>query len=291
MRDLPARTWLWVPGHDRRKIERARSAGSDAVVVDLEDGVPPVAKALAREVTAEALRAGGFGADRGWVRVNAPADGDAWRADLEAVLPAAPAGIVVPKVFLPEHATAVQAVLRARAAATALALIVTEQPDGVLAMRHTLRAVPDLAAGLWGSEDLSAELGATRVKDASGRMLEVFAVVRSLFLLEAASAGVERVDTPYLDLDDLDGLRVEAEAAFAMGFTGKQVIHPAHVAMVNAAFTPSAEVLDTARRTVAAFGGSGGGAVRVDGAMADPPHLKRAQRLLAAAEAYAAVRP
>lgn len=286
MTEITARSWLYVPGHEERKITRARTAGSDAVIFDLEDGVPCPAKPTARALLRDELGHGSFDAQV-WVRLNSPADGDEWRADLEAVLPARPSGFVLPKVSNGDQVRAVAEVIarveEAGADAPALALIVTELPAGVIGMRQALRSSPRARVAFWGSEDLSAELGARRVKGPDGAFLDVFAFVRSSVLVEAAAAGLRAVDTPFLEIDDLEGLRREALEASWMGFVGKQVIHPAHVATVNDAFTPTAEEIESAQRVVDAFSGTGGGALRVDGAMVDSPHLKRSRRVLALA--------
>jgi citrate lyase subunit beta / citryl-CoA lyase len=288
MSDRPApRTWLYVPGDAERKIDRARSAGADAVILDLEDGTPPERKDVARELVAEALRHADFPGTQRWVRVN-DLDGDRWSDDVEAVVPAGVDGLVLPKVWRVQQLRAVRRTADAVAAAAGvppppLGPIVTENPRGVLAMQETLSAVDGIAATFWGSEDLSAELGTLDTVDEDGHLLDVFRVVRSLFLVAAAAAGLPAVDTPWLHIDDHEGLLRQARAAHRTGFSGMQAIHPAHVPTINDAFLPTAEQVAQARRTLDAFGGTGGGAVRVDGAMADPPHLRRAERILARA--------
>lgn len=284
MRDITARSWLYVPGHQERKIARAREAGSDAVILDLEDGVPASAKSEARVLVRDEVTRGGFDAEV-WVRLNSPADGDEWRQDLDEVLRAGPDGLVLPKISSADQVRAVgEAVGDAGTGAPALALIVTELPAGVTGMREVLRSSPLARVAFWGSEDLSAELGARRVKTPDGAFLDVFKVVRSWTLIEAEAAGLHAVDTPFLDIEDLEGLRREALEASWMGFIGKQVIHPSHVAVVNDAFAPTSEEVEGAQRIVDAFAQAGGGALRVDGGMVDPPHLKRARRLLALAQ-------
>lgn len=280
------RTWLWVPADAPRKIERSRTCGSDAVILDLEDGVAPQFKDKGREIALQELRKGGFQSAQRWVRVNSPMDGNAWHDDLRAVLPAAPDGIVIPKVCDPDHVRAVHAGMGALSAAFGvavpqLAVIVTENATGVVRMRETMAAVPGLAAAFWGSEDLSSDLGCVSTFDENGQLLDVFRVARSLFLVEAAHSRLPAVDTPFLPIKDLDGLRKEALAAARTGFAGKQVIHPDHVAIVNEAFSPTPAEVEAAQRMVAAFDATGGGAVLVDGAMADPPHLRRAKKILA----------
>jgi citrate lyase subunit beta/citryl-CoA lyase len=136
---------------------------------------------------------------------------------------------------------------------------------------------------LWGSEDLSASLGAWSVKDDSGELLDVFRVVRSLTLLSAKRRGKRAIDTPYLTIGDLGGLEREARLVARMGFTGKQAIHPAQIPVINNAFVPDEAAVSAARALVAAFERAGDAVVRVDDSMADAPHLERARHILALA--------
>ena len=136
----------------------------------------------------------------------------------------------------------------------------------------------------WGAEDLSAALGASSKYDADGELAFTYRLARSLCLAGAVAAGVQPVDGVFADFRDEDGLRAEAEAAAREGFTGKLAIHPGQVAVINAAFTPSAEDIAHARadrRRVRRHPGAG--VLSVDGRMVDRPHLIQAQRILARA--------
>ena len=146
---------------------------------------------------------------------------------------------------------------------------------------------PRVAAVTWGSEDLSAALGATRTRSDDGQYLPVFELVRQLALLAAHATGVAAIDGVYTDFRDLTGLAREAEQAAASGFTGKLTIHPAQIEPVNAAFTPGVEALETARAMLAAFEeqrSAGRGAFVFRGEMVDAPHLARARRLIERAQ-------
>jgi len=134
---------------------------------------------------------------------------------------------------------------------------------------------------MWGAEDLAASLGSYENRDGSGH-LEPFRLARNLCLAAAASAGVAPVDTVYVDIDDLEGLRLETLAARRDGFTAKAVIHPKHVDIVNQAMSPGAGDIEWAERVVAAFQAQpGAGVVKMDGRMVDKPHLLKARRILA----------
>jgi citrate lyase subunit beta/citryl-CoA lyase len=133
----------------------------------------------------------------------------------------------------------------------------------------------------WGAEDLSAALGAASKCDASGELSFTFKLARSFCLAGAAAAGVQPVDGIYADFRDDKGLRKEAMAAAREGFTGKLAIHPAQVAVINGAFTPSADDVAHARAIVAAFKAQpDAGVLSVDGKMVDRPHLVQARRIL-----------
>ncbi|MFI7679129.1 HpcH/HpaI aldolase/citrate lyase family protein [Actinophytocola sp. NPDC049390] len=272
----PARSWLYVPAHDERKIAKARTAGADAVILDLEDGTPADRKEIARDLVAREL-ADRPGPTRYWVRINAVEPGTGWEADVDAAHAAA--GLVIAKVSRADQVRAVHE----RAGERELAPIVTENAAGVLAMAETLTAAPTVRVAFWGSEDLQADLGARAVRDDAGDLLDVFRVVRSLFLIHCAAAGVAAVDTPCLDIRDLDAVATDSRAAYLLGFAGKQVIHPAHVPNVNAGFLPTDAEVAAARAVLAAFGDRDGGAYRVAGGMVDQPHLRSAKAVLARA--------
>ncbi|MBB4912244.1 HpcH/HpaI aldolase/citrate lyase family protein [Actinophytocola algeriensis] len=272
----PARSWLYVPAHDERKIAKARTAGADAVILDLEDGTPADSKEIARDLVAREL-ADRPGPARYWVRINAVEPGTGWQDDLATARTAH--GVVIPKVSRPDQVHAVHD----RSGDLELAPIVTENAAGVLAMERTLTAAPTVRTAFWGAEDLRADLGARANRDDRGELLDVFRVVRSLFLVQCAAAGVAAVDTPCLDIRDLAAVATDSRAAYLLGFAGKQVIHPAHVRGVNAGFLPTPEEVAAAQEVVAAFGDRDGGAYRVAGAMVDQPHLRSAKLVLARA--------
>ncbi|HEX2726810.1 MAG TPA: CoA ester lyase, partial [Beijerinckiaceae bacterium] len=141
---------------------------------------------------------------------------------------------------------------------------------------------PRLAGMTWGGEDLSVDVGAETNRDEGGRYTEPYRLARSLTLFGAAAAGVDPIDAVYTNFRDEAGLLAECRDARRDGFVAKMAIHPAQVAVINEAFTPSAEALAKARAIVDAFARSpGAGVVGLDGEMLDRPHLERAERLLA----------
>lgn len=276
------RSWLFVPGDSERKLARAAGCGADIVVLDLEDSVATDRKPAARGLIAEYLQESRCRTSPSlWVRVNPPASRDC-AADLAAILPVRPHGILLPKVRGVHDVVAIDAQLD-DGNDIQLAAIATETATGVANLGGYADHPPRLVALAWGAEDLATELGASRNRDASGRFVALFRHVRAQFRLAAAAAGLPAIDTIHANYADDAGLRAYAESARADGFAGMLAIHPNQVAIVNAAFTPSADEVAAARRIVAAFD-AGDGVVAIDGRMLDRPHLVQARRVLELAE-------
>jgi citrate lyase subunit beta/citryl-CoA lyase len=285
------RSLHFVPGASDKMLGKAPDLGADALILDLEDAVPPEGKDAARERVTEWLAATRCAAAR-LVRIN-PLDGPWGRADLEATLPTRPDGFVVPKVGGASDLAAIDAILAELEAAhgagtgsTPVIAIATETPRAVLRLEEIADG-PRIAALTWGSEDLSAAIGATRARGEDGRHLPVFELARQLTLLAAHAAGAAAIDGVYTDFRDRAGLEREAAEAAASGFTGKLTIHPGQIDAVNAAFTPSADDVDRARALLGAWEehrAAGRGAFAFEGEMVDAPHLARARRLLERAE-------
>ncbi len=259
---------LFVPGSKPERFEKALASGADAICVDLEDSVPDAGKADARAAAIVALTGG----DRRLVlRIN----GLATRAGLEDLLALADAATLPALLFIPmvesgEQVALVRAILGAR---TPGIVPLIETVKGLRAA-HEIAAAPGVAAMMFGGGDLSAELGVALA-------WEPLRTARGLFVMACAGAGIPAIDVPFLALDDGDGLRAEAEAAKAMGFTGKAAIHPAQVAAINAAFRPTAEQVAEAEEAKRVFDAAGGAAVRFNGRMLEAPIMRRYQRILA----------
>ncbi len=277
------RSYLFVPADSERKLARAASTNADAIIVDLEDSVVPEARPHGRLAAAEYAR----GRDDVWVRIN-PLGSDAAEADLEAVLPGAPAGIVLPKprsaddvVELAAHLDRLEAANGIAAGATAIVALCTERPEALFSLGGYRDASPRLAALSWGAEDLSTAVGATANRDDDGQWLPPYEMARSLCLVAAAAAEVAAIDTVYTDFRDRDGLVGYAAKARRDGFSGMLAIHPDQVDVINAAFVPSRQEIERARRIVALFEANpGSGTIGMDGMMIDRPHLVQAQRVL-----------
>jgi citrate lyase subunit beta/citryl-CoA lyase len=227
-----------------------------------------------------------------WVRINPVGSAD-YRDDLEAVVAARPAGVVVPKPDSPEvlreldrDLSALEAKNGAPDRGIRVIPVASETPFAVLSLSEYRNPPPRLAALTWGAEDLSAALGASTNRDADGAFAFTYRMVRSMCLVAAKAADVAAIDTLYADFRDRAGLERYARAAQREGFTGMLAIHPDQVETINTAFTPSAADVEHARRVVAAFA-TGAGVASLDGKMLDQPHLKQARHVLAMAERVA----
>ena len=268
------RSWLFVPADSDRKVAKALDSDADAIIFDLEDSVAPARKAEAREVLRGLpARAGG---PSWWVRVN-PLGSEFLRDDLELIGIADIHGIVLPKAESGADVTQ----LAHRTGNIPIHAIVTETAASLFGLLSYRDPKSPLAAMSWGAEDLSAALGAASKFDSDGDLSFTYKLARSLCLAGAVAAGVQPVDGVFADFRDEDGLRREAEAAAHEGFTGKLAIHPAQVAVINAAFSPSPEDVEHARAVVAAFEARpDAGVLTVEGKMVDRPHLLQARRVL-----------
>ena len=282
------RSMLFVPGDRPERFAKAAASGADAVILDLEDAVVPERRPHARTEIAAWLRSG----DRkvpAWVRIN-PVGSDDALADLAAVIEGRPDGIVLPKardggdVHRADHwLESLEARCGFAHGSIGLLPLITESA-GALLRAASFTTLPQRVAGLtWGAEDLAADIGASGNKAADGEYEFTFAMARSFCLLAAAAAGVPAYDTIDTDFRDAAAIERRARASRRQGFAGKLAIHPAQVAPIHAAFSPSAEEVAWAERVIAAFRAAPGlGAVAFEGGMLDKPHLRQAERILAA---------
>jgi citrate lyase subunit beta/citryl-CoA lyase len=293
---MTLRSFLFVPGDSERKLVKARGNDADALILDLEDSVSPNRTAVARDMVAAYL---GAESDRSrqqlWVRIN-PLDTDKAMPDLAAVMRGAPDGIVLPKTYSGADAVALGHALLALEAreglepgSTRILAVATETARSLFTLDSFIGATERLYGMTWGAEDLAAALGASSNRAADGSYDGPYQLARTLCLAAARAAEVMPVDTVYTDFRDLDGLAVEARQARQSGFFGKIAIHPGQSAIINDAFTPSADEIAHAQRIVAVFDENpGAGTVGIDGMMIDMPHLKQAHAVLALSAAMAA---
>lgn len=286
------RSYLFVPADSERKMKKASDVGADALILDLEDSVPPESRPAARELSRNYL----VDRERVWVRIN-PIDSADAAADLEAVMPSAPTGIVLPKSRGADDVVRLAAMLDTHerthgieAGRTCILPICTETPDALFTLGSYAGSSPRLAAMSWGAEDLSAAVGASAKRNDNGEWLPPYELARSLCLFAAAAAEVAAIDTVYTDFRDEKGLASYAANARRDGFSGMLAIHPEQVDVINRAFVPTTAELERAERIVALFAENpGAGTLGMDGEMIDRPHLVQAERILQLANRLAAL--
>jgi len=267
------RSLLFVPGARPERFEKALAAGADTVCIDLEDAVPPDLKAEARRTVVAWLGQRGAGGAPVGVRINSVRSADGVQ-DLAALIAAAaaPAFVMLPKVA---HGEEVAIAASALGRTDGLWSIV-ESAEGLLHAAD-IAAVPALTGILFGGADYSADIGATLE-------WEPMLHARSVLVNACARTGRELLDVPYLDVGDEAGLAETTRRAKALGFTGRACIHPAQVAGVHAAFTPTPAEIERAQRIMAAFAEAKGAAALLDGKLVELPVIRAAQRTLAAAK-------
>jgi citrate lyase subunit beta/citryl-CoA lyase len=286
------RSFLFVPGDSGKKLLKAAESGTDALIVDLEDSVAPREKPRARSIARDFLSE--HPQPELWVRIN-PLDTEDALADLRSLMPLAPAGIVLPKphgardtVQLGKLLDVLEQESDLPAGSTRVLPIATERPAALFHMHEYVGATPRLFGLTWGAEDLSAAVGASRIRDDGGNWLGPYLLARSLCLVAAAAAGVRAIDTVFTDYRDEEGLRACAENARRDGFSGMLAIHPAQVAIINEAFLPSSAEVERAQRIVDLFAENpDAGTIGLDGKMLDRPHLTQARDILELAKRQA----
>jgi citrate lyase subunit beta/citryl-CoA lyase len=286
------RSLLFVPGDSEKKLVKAESIPADVLILDLEDSVSPQNKQAARGRVVEFLSGRNAGERKQvWVRINSLDHAEAG-ADLAAIIPAKPDGVVLPKPRSPEDLEILsrrignyEAEHELEVGSIRILPVATETPQALFSLGDYRQCGSRLAGLTWGAEDLSAAVGATSNRDELGNWTPPYQLVRSLCLFAAHAARVAAIDTLYADFRDREGLERSCAEARRDGFSGKLAIHPDQVEVINQAFTPSAEEIGRARRIVALFEADpGAGTLALDGAMLDLPHLAQAKKILSLAE-------
>ncbi len=284
-----SRSFLFVPADNERKLEKAADSNADALIIDLEDSVANSERPRARKIASDFVSSH---QDRNvWVRIN-PLDTEDALADLRELMPAGPAGVVLPKPRSAKDAVQLAKLLdvfeqesELPQGQTLIMPIATEQPAALFHLHGYVNATPRLAGMTWGAEDLSAALGASDNRDSNGNWLPPYELARTLCLVAASAAGVAAIDTVFTDYKDADGLARYASNARRDGFSGMLAIHPGQVDPINDAFMPSSEEIDRAKRIVELFAESPeAGVLAMDGEMIDKPHWVKAKKILDIAE-------
>ena len=258
----PGPAWLFCPADRPERYEKATGA-ADIVILDLEDGCAAADRPAARQALIDVQ----LDPARTVVRINPFGTADQ-QLDLEALAKTPYDTVMLPKCEAREHVTAL---------APLDVIVLVESPLGALTVTDNVRA-DNAVAVMWGAEDLFAVLGGTANRYPDGTYREVARHVRSQSLLAAKAYGRLALDSVYLDIKNLDGLRREVDDAVAVGFDAKVAIHPTQLPVIRAGYVPTAEQLQWARRVLAAVENERG-VFAFDGLMVDAPVLRRAERI------------
>ena len=282
-----ARSLLFLPGNNPNMLINAGCLGADAVIFDLEDAVSPAEKDSARILVRNTMKYMTLTCEK-IVRINS-VDTDFWREDLDAILPERPNAILLPKTATAADILTVDEYISALEGK----LGIDNGSVGIIALIETALGVENAYAigsaskrvkGLFlGAEDLTADLQCKRTKE--GREIEY---ARQRLVVAARAAGVDVYDTPFTDVNDDEGIEVDAALAKAFGFTGKASISPRHIDVINSVFSPSVKEIDYAYEVIAAITrakAEGKGAISLYGKMIDAPIVARAERTIAMARA------
>ena len=264
----PGPAWLFCPADRPERYQKA-AAAADIVILDLEDGCAAADRPAAREALVDVQ----LDPARTVVRVNQFGTADQ-KLDLQALEKTPYDTVMLPKCEAAEQVSAL-APLRV--------IVLVESPMGALAVTKTVR-VDNAFAVMWGAEDLFAALGGTANRYPDGTYREVARHVRSQSLLAAKAHGRLALDSVYLDIKDLDGLRAEVDDAVAVGFDAKVAIHPTQLPVIRAGYAPSTDQVQWARHVLAAAADERG-VFAFEGIMVDAPVLRRAERIVQLAAA------
>ncbi|SMY08162.1 HpcH/HpaI aldolase/citrate lyase family protein [Flavimaricola marinus] len=274
----PHRSLLFAPANRPAIHDKALASGADIVCLDLEDAVPPADKASARE-TATGFLTDAAGPER-VVRINGLRSADGLR-DILALLEAGPTGgtIFLPKVATPDEVRLTDELITEAAAPLKIAVLI-ESLEGLYNAAAILSASPRISFAMFGAVDYAAELG---VEVAPEPLFHA----RTTLIHAAKLAGVDLLDVPCLAFRDEQAVSKEADAARALGFTGKAALHPSNLSILNTAFSPSEDEIAHAEKVIDLFDQSPNGLAVLDGKLIEKPVIRSMQRILALRDAQA----
>ena len=282
------RSMLFLPGNNPNMLINGNCLGADSVIFDLEDAVSPDEKDAARILVRNTMRYMDFRGCEIIVRINS-IDTAYWQKDIDAILPYTPGLILLPKTGSPADVLAADAYITqveeklGMEVGTVGLMPLIETAMGVENAFAIASATKRVKALFLGAEDLTADLQCKRTKE--GREIEY---ARTRLVMAARAAGVDVYDTPFTDVNDDEGIEVDATLAKSLGFSGKASISPRHVEVINRVFSPTMAEIDYAYEVMEAIAlakQQGKGAIALRGKMIDAPIVMRAQRTIAMAEA------
>ena len=274
----PRRSFIFTPGLRPDMFPKALASGSDIVCVELEDGIAPKDKAEARQRALALFETSQVddGVER-IVRINSIRERFGIE-DVNAILATdtPPPALMMPKVRTPDEVVMLDQLLTEAGHATRLHVII-ETNEGLEAAFDIAKCSPRIDAMFFGGVDMAAELRCQNT-------FESMIYARSRVVHAAASAGLDVIDVPFLDLDDPEGMRVEAEKVRDLGFAGKGSVHPKQIAALNKVFTPTEAQIARARRIISEFEKADTGLVVIDGKLIEKPVLRDMYRIVAIAD-------
>ena len=274
----PRRSFIFTPGLRPDMYPKALASGADIVCVELEDGIAPKDKAEAREKALALFEKPqpDDGVER-IVRINSMRERFGIE-DVNAILASKtpPPALMMPKVRAPDEVVILDQLLTEAGHETRLHVII-ETNEGLEAAFEIAKCSDRIDAMFFGGVDMAAELRCQNNYDA-------LLYARSRVVHASAAAGLDVIDVPYLDLDDPDGMRVEAERVRDLGFSGKGSVHPKQIAALNEVFTPSEAQITRARRIISEFEKANTGLVVIDGKLIEKPVLRDMYRIVAIAD-------
>lgn len=274
----PRRSLLFVPGLRPDRFHKALDSGADIVCVDMEDAVARGRKDEGRALTLPLFRTDTHPHVEKMARINGLSTPDGLK-DLTALIEsdAPPPSIMIPKIKSAEEVQVIETLLSAGPARNIRFCVIIETNQGLERAIEIAKSSPRIDSMILGAVDMSADLRCEK-------SWEPLLYARSRLVHAAASAGIDLLDVPFLNLEDPEGLRHEAVACARLGFTGKASIHPNQIPIIHQAFTPDAKTIAKARKVCAAFEQDKTGLVVVDGELIELPVVRSMYRILSIAE-------
>tara|TARA_B100001063_G_scaffold214079_1_gene214058 strand:+ start:249 stop:1106 length:858 start_codon:yes stop_codon:yes gene_type:complete len=274
----PRRSFIFTPGLKPEMFPKALASGADMVCIELEDGIAPKDKAAARQRALALFETphANDGVER-ILRINSMRERFGIE-DVQAILATdtPPPALMMPKVRTPDEVVILDQLLAERGHATRLHVII--ETNAALEAAYDIAHCSDrIDAMFFGGIDMAAEL---RCKNAWDQLF----YARSRVVHAAASKSLDVIDVPFMDLDDIEGMRIAAQQARDLGFAGKGSIHPKQIAVLNEVFTPSAQEIDRARRIIQTFEEADTGLVVIDGKLIEKPVMREMYRIVSIAD-------
>jgi (S)-citramalyl-CoA lyase len=274
----PRRSFIFTPGLKPEMFPKALASGTDIVCIELEDGIAPKDKAIARQKALALFKIpqADDGVER-VLRINSMRERFGME-DVNAIISTKtpPPALMMPKVRTPDEVVLLDQLLTEAGHVTRLHVII-ETNEGLEAAYDIAKCSDRIDALFFGGVDMAAELRCPNT-------FESLIYARSRVVHASASAGLDVLDVPYLDLDDLQGMKKEAERVRDLGFTGKGSIHPKQIAALNEVFTPSKEKISRARSVISEFEAADTGLVVIDGKLVEKPVLREMYRIVSIAD-------